>query len=519
MNPVVLLYAENVISRPKRRPQQRLVFCIEINDLGFGKTVDILWAGEDGQWHILSAHYQHRHREGAEHWRAEATFTLAVDKGLPGNIRFCVRCSADGKEFWDNNQGQDYQSEADSGVLLGRESLQLMDYRPVLDHSSAHLLLRVATASHLQAERLLIKWSRDDWHSHELIECQKHVDEWDRYCRSNARNPNQYAVNIWSTSIDCDNVFRLQYRIGYQRAGETIWDDNQRYICSRPPLRLMILNLHCYQEQDQMAKLQRIARAIEELEVDIVCLQEVAEHWNDGHGDWQSNTARIINEQLPRAFHLHCDWSHRGFDRYREGVAILTRHAILDCQSRYVSNSHDMLDIHSRKVVMTTVDAPCFGKLNVYSAHLSWMEDGFTEQFRNLQEWAAHNSHDDTAATLLCGDFNVTVGSGGYRHIVEGARYDDQFLQANHEGLFEKIFRNEDPYWQELSSAEYRIDYVFMNRDARLKVTRADVLFTEHDYGRVSDHCGYLFIFEPKVKPINNPDESLNKKEAQDDFC
>jgi maltose 6'-phosphate phosphatase len=33
-------------------------------------------------------------------------------------------------------------------------------------------------------------------------------------------------------------------------------------------------------------------------DVDLVCLQEVAELWNNGKGDWQTNGARIINQRL-----------------------------------------------------------------------------------------------------------------------------------------------------------------------------------------------------------------------------
>ena len=49
-------------------------------------------------------------------------------------------------------------------------------------------------------------------------------------------------------------------------------------------LRVLILNLHCYQEDNQDHKLSQIARAINDCDVDVVCLQEVAELWNNGHG-------------------------------------------------------------------------------------------------------------------------------------------------------------------------------------------------------------------------------------------
>ena len=81
--------------------------------------------------------------------------------------------------------------------------------------------------------------------------------------------------------------------------------------------------------------------------------------------------------------------------------------------------------------------------------------------------------------------------------MVDAHQYDDQYLAANAEGVFEKIFRVNDPYWQDYLSDDYRIDYIFLNKTSELRVTSATVLFTEQDYGRVSDHCGYVMTFEP----------------------
>jgi maltose 6'-phosphate phosphatase len=56
----------------------------------------------------------------------------------------------------------------------------------------------------------------------------------------------------------------------------------------------MILNLHCYQEDNQDSKFTQIAKAINEQNIDVVCFQEVAEFWNDGHGDWDTNVAKSL---------------------------------------------------------------------------------------------------------------------------------------------------------------------------------------------------------------------------------
>jgi maltose 6'-phosphate phosphatase len=295
-------------------------------------------------------------------------------------------------------------------------------------------------------------------------------------------------------------AFRLHYALSCENQQLLVWDNNggKNYTVSHTALTVLILNLHCYQEDQQDQKFSLIAKAIQEQDVDVVCLQEVAEHWNQGQGDWPSNAANIINQRLPQPFHLYTDWSHIGFDKYLEGVAILSRYPLLNKQSRYVSESHDIYNIHSRKVVMAQITVPNMGDMNIFSAHLSWWEDGFQQQFNCLCNWADGLNHPLRNTTLLCGDFNIAVGSLGYWEVVNNQPYQDQYLAANAQGLFAQSYRVNDTHWQYQITEDYRIDYIFMHKHSVWRVSSAKVLFTEQDYGRVSDHCGYIMTFEPK---------------------
>ena len=62
----------------------------------------------------------------------------------------------------------------------------------------------------------------------------------------------------------------------------------------------------------------------------------MGEHWANGNGDWNSNAAKIICDRLHQHYHLHTDWSHMGFDRYREGSAILSRYDFVMTDAGYV---------------------------------------------------------------------------------------------------------------------------------------------------------------------------------------
>ncbi len=483
------LAVENSLSRRKNAHQQVLCFWLLVDRLEYHKRVEVFWAGQDGVWHILPAHYQGPHAGDREIWHARLTLGGQSGRSLPGNIRFavCVRCGA--AEFWDNNGGLDYQSRQGSGITLAPDlALQNLSFKQHLEEMQQWAPVKLAVNAGLNVESVVIHWTADNWRNSRQTACH------------HSKRLKQHGAKIWTARLKTADVFALEYCICCKTAQGELWDNNGgiNYRLSREPLKVMILNLHCYQEDQQDRKFNQIAKAIQEQAADIVCFQEVAEYWNHGHGDWASNSANIINQRLKPPMHLYTDWSHLGFDKYREGVAILSRYPLQNTQSRYVSDSRDAYSIHSRKVVMANIQVPYLGSINVFSAHLSWWEDGFRQQFQRLCEWADSQADQAPGATLLCGDFNIAAGSLGYRQVVRDNRYEDQYLAANQRGLFEKIFRVDDAHWGHLMSDDYRIDYIFMNKASGLQVTSARVLFTDWDYGRVSDHCGYLMTFEPK---------------------
>jgi maltose 6'-phosphate phosphatase len=504
MSAVELVSASNTISRGRTCLRQRLEFLILVSNLAYEKQVDVCWSSGGGAWRELSAEYHASAGDNREIWRAECIFEGSQGQ-LPGDIRFALRFRAGGREYWDNTGGWNYTSEADSG-LLARAS------RPVLNVNSSEWLRRgqkvhpaaVAVHQSVRPRRVRVHWTTDRWKTLHDTDCTAEADYWSHAWLSNASNPNQYGWGLWTGQVPVEHAFRLEYAISCETHDGTVWDNNfgSNYVARREPLKILTLNLHCYQEEDQDRKLSQIAKAIGDLGVDVVCLQEVAEHWNGGRGDWASNAARIIRERLRHthylSYHLYADWSHVGFGRYREGVAVLSRYRFHSKDARYLSSSRDVHDIHSRKAVMVQVHVPYVGLINVYSVHLSWWDCGFREQFTALRRWAESEHRADLAGTFLCGDFNAPAGSPAYFFVAGQGEYEDQFLEATSADLFERVFRKPARQAPEHAlSATPRIDFVFKRKDSPLRVLSARVLFTDQDYGRVSDHSGYFVEFEP----------------------
>lgn len=500
MNKIKLQYVENIITRKNAQVQQKLSFFILLDNIDYHKQIDILWKGEDDTWQVLAAEFHSMLNTQQEYWQASITLDLSEEQALAGDIEFKLRYQVLNICYWDDNEQKNYSSAADSGIQLNnKQRIQNIKFLGTLPENMQTMPISVAIDKTFAATKVIIHWTVDNWQTINKTPCYFKRNYWDTTFSSNARNPNQYGIQLWTANITHQNLAKLQYAVSCKNKQQDIlWDNNHgvNYSFPQQQFKLLILNLHCYQESNQDYKLTKIANIIDQLNIDIVCFQEVAENWNNGNGDWQSNTARIINERLQQPFYIHHDWSHLGFDKYREGVAIISRYPLSYHESKYVSDSHDKYDIHARRVVKAQVDIPNIGSINVFSAHLSWIEDGFKHQFQRLRYWANACKTENIQATLLCGDFNITAGTEGYGLVVNSNEYEDQYLAVNKQGIFDKIFRVHDAHWKDLLADDYRIDYIFMSKDSQLKASAAKVIFTDQDYGRVSDHFGYLMTFE-----------------------
>ncbi|MEZ5889247.1 MAG: carbohydrate-binding protein [Xanthobacteraceae bacterium] len=501
MKLIRFLQATNTISRHRQRVQQDLTFTMLVENIAYDKLIEVQWAGEDKVWHTLRAEYLASCGTNLEIWCARTSFIASDDASLPGDIEFVLHGHIRGQEVWDNNGGRNYLSNADSGVLLQKDvSLLNVDYNPLLAPEQRHYPITVAVRHALKPRHVFVHWTTDNWHTTRVTPCFFLRTYWDKLARSNARNPNRYGTSVWTGQIKIDDAFRVQYAIGCETPSGTIWDSNfgGNYVARRRRLKILTLNLHCYQEPDQDAKFSQIARAINDLDIDVVCLQEVAEPWNNGSGNWNANAAKIIRDRLRQFYHLHTDWSHIGFDRYREGIAVLSKYGFLAADAGYVSSSQSINSIDSRKVVMVQINVPYIGLVNVFSAHLSWPSGGFFEQFERLRSWANQRHAGNIAATFLCGDFNIKAGSDGYQAVVRTREYEDQYLAATSHGVFDKIFRQHSPNVERYLAPDGRIDFIFMQKNSSLHAVAARELFTDSDqYGRVSDHTGYCVEFEP----------------------
>ena len=275
-------------------------------------------------------------------------------------------------------------------------------------------------------------------------------------------------------------------------------------------LSLLTLNLHTYQQHprhcpfDTMHQHERevhiISEAIAHLGVDVICFQEVGEYMHDPitqpYGEAPSNMAfRICNKLRSWGlwYHIHQDWSHIGFYRWREGTAILSRYPMQHNYAAYVSDCRRKDNYMSRNVTVSCIDVPWFGLLHVANVHLSWSHHGFFPEFQRLKQLINSRRHFGVRGDLIAGDFNAPAGEAAYQHIVGHAEYVDQFYEVHPQRFYQASYRGQIDGWKH--SPPKRIDYIFKRNGAPLRILSMDLIFDDHFYPVVSDHFGYLARF------------------------
>jgi len=501
MPPIRLLYAENVVSRRGARAVQHLEFRMLVENIAYDKLVEVVWSDDDLTWRTSQAQFHGTAGRGLEIWRVHVRRGLGGPVTLPGDIQFALHFRVQGSDYWDNNLGTNHRINESSGVLLCEDlSLLNLGFDGGLRAGRSLHPVEVAVRRAIAPTRVVVHWSTDRWKTVRTTPCLLRQDRGNRKESQTPKKLEEPDCEIWQSQVPLGDAFQVEYAISCETESGVFWDNNfgENYLARHERLKVLTLNLHCYQEENQDEKLSRIAKAIDDLGADIVCLQEVGEHWNEGRGSWNSNTAKIIRDRLRRSYDLHTDRSHIGFDRFYEGSAILSRHGFMLQDSGYVSSGTSLHDINARKIVMGQVLVPHFGVLNVFSIHLSWWSGGFSEQFSRLHSWATVKHMDGVAGTLFCGDFNVTQDSEGYRAVVETRDYVDLLTLAEGSDCAGNGWTRRDRTVASDQGDDRRIDYVFLRSDCRLRVARSGPLFTDRDlYGPVSDHPGYYVELEP----------------------
>lgn len=256
-------------------------------------------------------------------------------------------------------------------------------------------------------------------------------------------------------------------------------------------MKLLTLNCHSWQEENQLEKIKYIASVIKEKQYDVIALQEVSQLIKSKvvyDNIKEDNFALLINQELKKIgvndYKFIWDVSHIGYEVYEEGLCIMTKLPIKEFKSFFVSKSQDINYWKTRKIVKLK-SSYNDKDINLYSCHLGWYldnEEPFKYQFDTLAKDIDKNGY-----SFIMGDFNnsATIINEGYEYILKNGFYDTYNLALKKDNGI--TVKGKIAGWDK-NKEDLRLDIIFSNK--KIEVLSSNVIFNSKNKNIVSDHFG-----------------------------
>ena len=279
-------------------------------------------------------------------------------------------------------------------------------------------------------------------------------------------------------------------------------------------MKVLTLNTHSWMEEYPELKLRQIVDYIAKEDFEIIALQEINqtmeakeiadELFIKASGETHSvaikedNFAYLMVQLLKeRGLHYYWSWTatHIGYDKYDEGVAILSKTPFIP-ESFLVSEISDYANHYTRRILkghLTLEDKEWV----IFTCHYSWWLDPSGELLFKSEwdETLHHIENDSQKVHLLMGDFNneAALKEEGYDYIKETApQLEDAYIQADEKIGSATVLSDIDGW--EGHTDEKRIDYIFTDYPGEVKNCR--VVFDGKKEPVVSDHFGVAVEFK-----------------------
>lgn len=271
---------------------------------------------------------------------------------------------------------------------------------------------------------------------------------------------------------------------------------------------LLTLNTHSLMMPDNAACLRSVADAFVNERVDVLALQEVNQErtapvmdertlqalgYRDGGSACpvkEGNFAVLLaRELLGRGLRVQWTWAfaHVGYDRYDEGLALISREDVLQVGALNISAPEG----RCARVVpyIRTMCGP--EPVWCYAAHMGWwqdQEDPFLGQWEKLSADALRRSAGGTV--YLMGDFNspAHIRGEGYDRMLQDGWQDCYTRAAEKDGGM--TVGGKIDGWRDGKDEARRIDFVLTRGTGETLSSR--VIFNGDFYPVVSDHYGVL---------------------------
>lgn len=272
-------------------------------------------------------------------------------------------------------------------------------------------------------------------------------------------------------------------------------------------MKLLTLNTHSLVEDNYEQKLLDFTEAVAKEQPDIIALQEVnqtadaeavPESLLSGYTPASETAVIRSDNHIYRAVSILADmgifynWTwlpiKLGYDKYDEGLAIMSRSPILETSTPLVSTINDYYNWKTRRLLgVCTSDSP---EEWFYSVHFGWWDDK-DDPFRN--QWKKTSDHMLRHKKVwLLGDFNspAEVRDEGYDLMLNDC-WHDSFMLAERKDSGITVGHVIDGWRDKVTSCSgMRIDQIWCSD--KDEVVASKVLFNRLNYPVVSDHYGVI---------------------------
>lgn len=178
------------------------------------------------------------------------------------------------------------------------------------------------------------------------------------------------------------------------------------------------------------------------------------------------------------------DFAHIGYDKYEEGLAILTKHPIKEKKSFYISKSKDKNFWKTRKIIKCKIDYNN-NPIYFYSCHLGWWDDEEEDFKSQVNKLVQELKEKETC--ILMGDYNndAFLNNKGYDYLINKKLKDIYHLARSKDNGVTAI--GDIDGWKG-NTKNMRLDLILSNKN--LKVEYCKVIFNGIRKEIISDHFG-----------------------------
>ncbi|MFA6708549.1 MAG: endonuclease/exonuclease/phosphatase family protein [Fusobacterium sp.] len=257
-------------------------------------------------------------------------------------------------------------------------------------------------------------------------------------------------------------------------------------------MKLMTLNCHSWQEENQIEKIKYLAKVILKERYDIIALQEVSQLKNSKKiiGEQkEDNFIYLLSEELKRlslVYNYRWDFSHIGYDIYEEGIGILYKGKIQENFGTFIGKTMDTNFWKTRKFSRVSIKKNN-EIIDFYSCHMGWWQDSensFEDQVEDLLKITKERNN----RFFLMGDFNndANIKKEGYDYLINRGLIDTYEISNKKDSGI--TVRGVIAGWENRNSQDKRIDLILTNKKCEVK--KSVVVFNEKNYKIISDHFG-----------------------------